>query len=82
MNAAALREILKRQPFTPFELVSSSGDRFPMRHPELVLLLKERVLMALDGDGMNDLPDRYTTISYLHIAAANPLETSGAGGKN
>ncbi len=82
MNALALRELLKQMPFAAFELVLSSGDRFPVMHPEMLLLLKERVLVALPSQGSDELPDRYVTISYLHIAAANPLETSGAGGKS
>ncbi len=83
MNAVALRELLKQQPFVPFELILSSGDRFRVVHPEMVWLLKERVLVALPAkvpEGEDDLPDRYVTVSYLHIAAANPLATSGANG--
>ena len=80
MNANALRELLRQKPFTPFELILSSGDRFPVMHPEMMLLMKERVLLALPAPGREELPDRYETISYLHIAAASPLETSGAGG--
>ncbi len=79
MNATALRELLRQRPFTPFELILSSGDRFPVMHPEMMLLLKERVLLAVPAPGREELPDRYETISYLHIAAASPLETSGAG---
>lgn len=79
MNATALRELLRQKPFTPFELILSSGDRFPVMHPEMMLLLKERVLLALPAPGQEELPDRYETISYLHIAAASPLQTSGAG---
>ena len=79
MNANALRELLRQKPFTPFELSLSSGDRFPVMHPEMMLLMKEPVILALPAPGREELPDRYETISYLHIAAASPLETSSAG---
>ena len=80
MNATALRQLLKQEPFVPFELILSSGDRFRVVHPEMMWLLKERVLVALPPkESEDDLPDRYVTVSHLHIAAANPLETSGAG---
>ncbi len=79
MNAAALKELLKQQPFTPFEFFLSSGDRVPVMHPEMVLLLKERVLIALPEAVSDELPNRYVTVSYLHIAAARPLETSKQG---
>lgn len=78
MNADALKKLLQKSPFIPFELILSSGDRFRVLHPEMMLLLKERVLVALPPDQSGELPDDYVWVSYLHIAAAKPLETSGA----
>lgn len=82
MNATALRELLKQQPFAPFDLILSSGDRVSVLHPEFVFLLKERVLIGIPSQKGDDLPDRYTTVSYLHIAAAKPVETSDAQDKS
>ena len=73
MNAAALRTLLHTQPFEPFEIILSSGDRYAVRHPEMILILQNRVLVASDSRGPRKLPDTYTTISYLHIAGAEPL---------
>ena len=73
MNADALRTLLHTQPFEPFEIILSSGDRYAVKHPEMILILKNRVLVASDPRGPRQLPDSYITISYLHIAGAEPL---------
>ncbi len=77
MNYAALRFLLKAQPFEPFQLVLSSGDKYPVRHPEMLMPLKDRVLVGLPlTKSDDDLPDSFVTISYLHIAAAEPISNS------
>ncbi len=78
MTAATLRELIRAAPFVPFEVILSSGDRYVVDHPEMIFLLKERALIALPPfDEDESLAIKYVTISYLHIAAARPFETSG-----
>ncbi len=80
MNAATLRELIRAAPFVPFEVILSSGDRYVVGHPEMIFLLKERVLVALPPfDADEALPVKYVNVSYLHIAGARPLETSNQG---
>jgi hypothetical protein len=82
MNADALRTLLRQQPFQPFDLVLSSGDRLRVPHPEMLLLLQNRVLVALPPKaGGRRLPDEYVTVSYLHMAAARPVESRRAARK-
>lgn len=78
MNADALRTLLHQKSFEPFQLILSSGDRYPVRHPEMVLLLNNRALIATDTKGSKRLPEGYVTVSYLHIAGAEPLNTRGS----
>jgi len=73
MNPKAIEKLIKEQPFEPFQLVLSSGDRYVVRHPENCMLLKEKILIAYPGSGKREeLPDDYAVLSYLHIAAAEP----------
>ena len=81
MNADALRKLLRQTPFMPFELILSSGDRIPVFHPEMMMLMKERVLVATPPNSSGELPDDYVWVSYLHIAAARPLEASRSSGR-
>jgi hypothetical protein len=34
MNAEAIREMLGRRPFEPFEVIMSGGERHLVKHPE------------------------------------------------
>lgn len=63
MNAEALRELLRRQPFEPFELRLSDGDVHQIRHPEN--------MWAGGSRGLVHYPDkdRVVIISLLHINA-------------
>lgn len=67
MNYETLKELLARRPFEPFEIRLSNGERHEIRHPEMALLLKSRIVI---GDAEND---RMTICGLIHI---NSIETS------
>lgn len=69
MSHETLYDLLHRRPFEPFILRMSTDDRFEIRHPEMALLLKTKMILA-DGDS-----DRTHICSLLHIAE---IEVSAA----
>lgn len=79
MTAKELLKQLRKQPFQPFEVVTSSGDRYPVRHPELALLSEGGVLYIFK-------PVRSTRaevaspdiISLLHVVALEPAKDKAA----
>jgi hypothetical protein len=69
-----LRDLLQQRPFEPFEVVSSSGDRYVVAHPENCILMKDRVVVAYGASRRRQqLPEHAAFLSYLHIAAAEPI---------
>ena len=62
MNAETIRDLLHRQPFEPFVNHMSNGERLEVRHPEMALLLKTKIIV---GDAEND---RSWICSLSHIA--------------
>jgi hypothetical protein len=62
MNTETIRELLRKQPFEPFAIRMTNGDVFEVRHPEMALVLKTKVII---GDPEND---RSWICSLLHIA--------------
>jgi hypothetical protein len=74
MTLDTITELLARQPFEPFRVVTSSGDRYDVRHPEMALRVKNGIYLGLGGRGM--VADRAAFVSLLHITA---LETNGNG---
>jgi hypothetical protein len=75
MTLDTIQELLSRQPFEPFRIVTSSGDRYDVRHPEMVLRVKNGLYVGLGGKGA--VADRAAFVSLLHVTA---VETNGNGG--
>jgi hypothetical protein len=65
-----IREMLHREPFEPFRVVTSSGEAYLVPNPDLVALMKSEVFIAeLDSD-------RRAFVPLLHVSA---VETVGNG---
>lgn len=65
-----IRQLLDREPFTPFRLILSSGKNYDIFDPETTVLLKSEIFIAFpDGE-------RWSVVPLLHVAS---LETIAAG---
>jgi hypothetical protein len=73
MNVTAIEKLIKKRPFDPFEIVLSSGDRYVVNHPENCMLLKQAAVLAFATSPKEKRPDDFAILSYLHIAAAEPV---------
>jgi hypothetical protein len=72
----ALKELLNRRPFAPFQVILSSGDRYEVRHPEFAWLVKGGIYVGLPSNGTNvtvDLPERAVFCSALHLVGVEQL---------
>ena len=69
MNHDAMQELLRRQPFEPFEIRLTNGETHELRHPEMALLLTSRLVIALPDDHMVICPLR-------HIASVETLQSA------
>ena len=69
MNHDAMQELLRRQPFEAFEIRLTNGEKHEVRHPEMALLLRSRLVIALPDDRMVICP-------LLHIASVETLQSA------
>jgi hypothetical protein len=69
-------DLLKRRPFDPFRMVTSSGESYEIRHPEMAWPIKNGLYVGLGGKGR--LPDRAAFLSLLHISAIETLPRIGS----
>lgn len=77
MPLKTLHKKLTAQPFLPFCVVTSSGERYEIRHPEMAVATKAQMAIALpDPDGT---PSRLQLLSTLHITDLEPLDPQPAG---
>jgi hypothetical protein len=70
MNVEAIREWLNRRPFEPFVLRLSNGETYDVRHPELVALGKNRIVVA------DPETDRFVHLSLIHVNSIEALQTA------
>lgn len=63
MNSETFHELLRRRPFEPFLVRLSNGESHPVRHPELALVTKSKLVIA------EPETDRVVICALLHIAS-------------
>jgi hypothetical protein len=73
MDRLVLKHLIGRKPFRSFEVGLSSGQTFPVKHPEVAILgeFVVAVLERLDDDSRNE--PRMVWIDYRHIVHCRPL---------
>ncbi len=69
MNHDAMQLLLRRQPFEAFEIRLTNGEKYEVRHPEMVLLLRSRIVIAIPDDRMVICP-------LSHIASVETLQSA------
>lgn len=70
-------ELLHRQPFEPFRIVTSSGESYEVKHPEMAWPIRNGVYVGLGGKGTK-VPDRAAFVSLFHISAVETLRSNGS----
>lgn len=66
-----IRDLMAREPFQPFRIVTSSGKAYVVKNPDLVVLMKSQAFIAEpDSDHSN-------YVSYLHISAVETMNGNG-----
>lgn len=74
MTYEAIKSRLDVRPFQPFRIVTSSGDGYEVRHPEMAYPTRsETVIASPDRQGV---PSRARIVANLHITALEPIETA------
>ena len=68
MNVEAIREMLSRRPFEPFEIIMSSGERHVVKHPEFLMVSPTRAVI------MDPVTDRLAILSLMHVTELQPVQ--------
>ena len=72
--AQTIRELLGRDPFEPFRILTSGGESFTIRDPLTVAMLKSEVFIA------EPKSDRWTFLPLLHISGVDSLRNGRSAG--
>ena len=68
MNAEAIREMLGRRPFEPFEVIMSCGERHIVKHPEFLMVSPTRAVI------LDPVTDKLAILSLMHVTELRPAE--------
>lgn len=72
MRADDIRSHLRRQPFQPIRVYISDGSKYDVRHPELMLVTRTEVVIALDP-GSDKVPEHKVFCDPVHITQIEPV---------
>lgn len=68
MNPESIRQLLRAQPFEPFEIRMSNGGTYAVRHPESVIPTGSRLIWV------DPAADVINILSLLHINSYQMLQ--------
>lgn len=77
MTVQTFREMLAQRPFQPVRLITSSGQAYEIRHPEMAFLTRTSILIGLDA-AEDNIPAEFKIVSLLHVTAIEPIVTQTA----
>jgi hypothetical protein len=73
---------IQERPFRPLRVVTSSGQSYDVRHPELVIVGRRDMII---GTGSNDNPTVYEVanrVAIMHVTDLQDLPEPSTPGKN
>ena len=72
MRPDDIRAHLRREPFQPIRVYISDGSKYDVRHPELMLVTRTEVVIALDP-GDDQIPEHKIFCDPVHITQIEPV---------
>jgi hypothetical protein len=72
MRPGDFHEFTRRRPFAPYRLSTTEGRTCEIRHPDQVIVLRSRVVVAAGGE--NGVPDHLEHIALLQVVRTEELE--------
>ena len=80
MRAEEVSELLKTRPFVPLRFHLTNGQTYDIRHPDSVLVLRQRVDIGVQPDPVTGVLERVDHCSLLHIVRIEELPPAKAAG--
>lgn len=83
MTQEDLQEAVRIRPFEPFRVVLTTGDRYEIPHPELIMVGRRAAIIGIPRDPTSTVFERTIKVDLLHIVGieeipASPASSNGA----
>jgi hypothetical protein len=71
-------KFLRRQPFSPFRITTTIGEKFDIPHPDMALVGQNVIAVGLPQHGKeeSEVADTIVTLALMHIVKIEPLPKS------
>ena len=80
MPTIELQKQLRHRPFSPFTLRMSDGSAFDVRHPEMLMVSKTVVVLAIHKPRARR-PESFVLCDPVHIMRIDPLDNGRTNGR-
>jgi hypothetical protein len=77
-NANDIHARVKKQPFEPLRIITSSGEYYDIYHADLIMVGVRNVFIGTASEKNPTIYDRSTYLSILHITALESLPLPAA----
>jgi len=74
MSPDQILEHLHSKPFQPLRIYLSDGGTYEVRHPEMALVARRQVAIALSSQE-GRIPERMVFCDPLHVTRIEPIES-------
>ncbi len=75
MRPEDLLELLRARPFQPFRIRLSDGASYEIRHPDMAIVQRSKVTVAVPGPRGPDGPaERTASCALVHITRTEPID--------
>lgn len=83
--ASDIRDRVKRSPFLPLRIVTSTGLSYDIYHPNMIMVGKRFLEIGAPSNDEPDIFDTITRVAILHVTAIQdlpaPSTSSGNGNR-
>jgi len=79
MRPEEIMGLLRRRPFTPIRIHTTTGQSYDVRHPDQVLVLRQRLDIGIPADEESGILDRVEYVSMLHVTRIEDLPAQKNG---
>jgi hypothetical protein len=73
MRSEEILQQLKRQPFLPIRLYFSDGSHVDIRHPEMAIVTRTVISVAIYDPPDSAMPERAVLCDPIHVTRLEPI---------
>jgi hypothetical protein len=78
VTADELQERARRQPFHPFRVILTTGARYDIRHPDLIMVGRRSAAIGVTKNPEATRYDIVTQVDLLHVVGFEDIPTTPA----